>query len=319
MKKKATGHSHAKVIFLGEHSAVYHQPAIVFPVPQANVTATLQASNQGVTTIHSQYYSGPIADLPASMAGITALIQKLHQELNRQHQPMNLEINSTIPLGRGMGSSAAIASAIIRGYFAFFETPLSRATLTEYTDIEEKITHGNPSGIDAQTVNVSHPILYEQQQFIDFTPQLSGFLVIADTGLAGNTKTAVNQVREFLEADPVRQELITRLGHLTEVVKTSLTNQDLVKTGQVLTEAQAILTALGVSTTQIEQLVAVANQAGALGAKLTGSGLGGCIIALAPDYPSAKRIAAALTDYGAAQTWIQSLTELNPEENNKDE
>ncbi|USS87522.1 mevalonate kinase [Fructilactobacillus hinvesii] len=314
MKKKATGVSHAKVIFLGEHSAVYRQPAIVFPVPQATVTATIMRSPQSETIICSDYYSGKVTGLPASMAGITTLLNQLQVELNPTEIPLELTINSTIPLGRGMGSSAAIASAIIRSYFNFFEVPLSREQLTKYTDIEEHITHGNPSGIDAQTVNANHPILFEKQQFIDFTPPLTGFLIIADTGRASNTKTAVTQVHEFLTADPVREELITRLGTLTERVKENLAQQDLIQTGKNLTEAQEILATLGVSTPEIEQLITTANRAGALGAKLTGSGLGGCIIALAPDYPSAQHIASDLQKQGAHQTWIQSLADLNPQE-----
>ncbi|USS85319.1 mevalonate kinase [Fructilactobacillus myrtifloralis] len=314
MKTTATGKSHAKVIFLGEHSAVYQQPAIVFPVPQATVTATIKTTNAPVSSITSEYYTGPVSELPPRMAGVATLLHHLQHQLNPQSIPTHLTLHSTIPLGRGMGSSAAIASAITQAYFALFETPLPRETLTAYTDIEEHITHGNPSGIDAQTVNVAHPILFEEQQFIDFQPPLTGFLVIADTGLASDTKTAVQQVHQFLTADQQRQDLILQLGKLTERVKQELQQQDLLATGHSLTAAQTILRALGVSTPQIDQLVTAAHAAGALGAKLTGSGLGGCIIALTETRAAAQTVAKALTEHGATQTWIQSLHELNPQE-----
>ncbi|KID42183.1 mevalonate kinase [Fructilactobacillus fructivorans] len=309
MNTTATGLSHAKIIFLGEHSAVYQKPAIVFPVPQIKAKAII--SSDGHNQLNSKYYSGPISMLPSSMNGLQTLINQLNKLLNRNNDPIDIEIDSEIPLGRGMGSSAATASAVTRAFFNFFKQPISQKQLKSFTDVEEKITHGNPSGIDAKTVSSIKPILFEKGQFYDFPVSTRGQLIIADTGVSSNTSTAVAMVRDEMDRHfQSTSELIDDLGNLVESAKSSLQSNQLEQTGKLMNLAQDDLTKLGVSSVEINTLVNAANQAGALGAKLTGSGLGGCIIVLSASTTTTEQIKTALKQNGAHGVWIQSLNEM---------
>ncbi|WP_395318418.1 mevalonate kinase [Fructilactobacillus frigidiflavus] len=312
MNKEATGKSHAKVIFLGEHSAVYQKPAIVLPLPQIEVTAIIKPNHSDESRIDSQYFNGPLSKLPVTMLGLAKLIDRLNQALNNQQLNFDIQIISEIPLGRGMGSSAAISAAITRAYFAYFKRSLDSQALDQFINVEESITHGNPSGIDAKTVISDQPILFENSKFIKISFNTTGYIIIADTGVSSNTKTAVDQVRKQLNHNPeiVKQE-INQLGDLTEQAKITLNKNVIKKTGQIMNQAQTILANLGVSSPEIDHLISVAKANGALGAKLTGSGMGGCIIAISNSSKQAQMIKTQLLKNGAKSAWIQSLNEIN--------
>lgn len=312
MNKEAIGKSHAKVIFLGEHSAVYQKPAIVFPLPQIEVQVKIKPIQSNESEIDSKYFNGPLSKLPASMTGVSHLIGRLNAILNPEQTNFTIQITSEIPLGRGMGSSAAISAALIRAYFAYFGKLLDKQDLDNLINIEESITHGNPSGIDAKTVISDQPILFENGHFTQISFNAIGFIIIADTGISSNTKIAVDEVHNRLNCHPelVKQE-IDQLGNLTEQVKFTLNNNDIKKTGQLMNNAQMILSNLGVSSSELDHLISVAKANGALGAKLTGSGMGGCIIALCGTLEKAQLIKKQLLNNGAKSAWIQSLNEIN--------
>lgn len=312
MNKAAVGKSHAKVIFLGEHSAVYQKPAIVFPLPQIKVEVRVIPNQENESKIYSNYFNGPLSKLPSSMMGILSLIDCLNQRLNNHNINFDIQIDSEIPLGRGMGSSAAISAAIVRAYFAYFKHALNEQVLNQLINIEEKITHGNPSGIDAKTVVSNQPILFENAKFSTISFNTTGFIIIADTGISSNTKVAVEQVQQRLTHFPERvQQEINQLGNLTEQVKATLNNNNIVQTGKIMNQAQSILANLGVSSPEINHLIMVAKKNGALGAKLTGSGMGGCIIAITKTLNQAQIIQHQLMTAGAKAAWIQSLNEIN--------
>ncbi|NDR69366.1 mevalonate kinase [Fructilactobacillus sanfranciscensis] len=314
MNKEAIGKSHAKVIFLGEHSAVYQKPAIVFPLPQIEAQVTIKPIHSNESEIESKYFNGPLSELPTSMTGISQLIERLNELLNPKHIKFSIQIISEIPLGRGMGSSAATSAALTRAYFAYFEKSLDKQELDNLINVEESITHGNPSGIDAKTVISDQPILFENGHFTPISFNTTGFIIIADTGISSNTKIAVDEVHNRLNYYPelVKQE-INQLGNLTEQVKLTLNNNDIKKTGQLMNDAQMILSNLGVSSFKLDHLISVAKANDALGAKLTGSGMGGCIIALCGTLEKAQLIKKQLLNNGAKSAWIQSLNELTSE------
>lgn len=305
-----TGHgrAHAKIILIGEHSVVHQQPAIALPLQGLPVTATL-TTHDSEQRLVSDYFSGALSDLPGQFAGIHVLLERL---LNRFHVPnlgFNLELTSTIPEERGMGSSAAVATAITRAVYDFFDKPLDQATLLKTVNIEEVITHGTPSGIDAATVSANQPIWFIKGQPLQQLPvNLSATLVVGDTGVTGQTSLAVNSVNELLtdrERPHVGQNLVDHLGQLTWQAATCLRDNQPARLGHLLNQAQLDLAALGVSHPVLEHLLSAANQAGALGSKLTGGGLGGCMISLAANRQSAQKIQQALLSAGAIATWIE--------------
>ncbi|MHA8262956.1 mevalonate kinase [Lactobacillaceae bacterium Melli_B3] len=307
MKKEATGQSHAKIILIGEHSVVYGQPAIALPIDSIPITVTIKTISHGIK-INSEFYKGSLKEAPVNLLGIKRLIETICHQLTDQPVHMQISFASEIPSERGMGSSAAVSIALIKALYNYFEAPLSKETLFELSDIEETITHGNPSGIDTATVSSESPVWFVHKQKPDtIRMNLNGYLIIADSGIRGQTDVAVNSVRQLVKKDRDAKDAIVNLGQLTNQTKLSLATADIEHLGHLLNKAQRQLDYLGVNIPKTERLIEVANRNGSLGTKLTGSGLGGCIIALAASKPSAMDIANALSDSGAVNTWIETF------------
>ena len=212
--------------------------------------------------------------------------------------PFSLEIDSNIPQGRGLGASASLATAIIRAFYDFFDAELPQKDLLFYANFSENITHGKSSGIDVATVNSEHPLWFIKDSTIEpFELNLHGF-----------TSQAINILREKLvEEKEKTQDSINHLGQLATDSKDFLMTDKLKEFGHVMNKAHERLSDLGVSHPRLDNLVETARKNGALGAKLTGSGLGGVMVALAENEKDAIRISQRLLKNGAKNTWIYSF------------
>lgn len=308
MGRTGKGISNAKIILLGDHSVVYGQPAIALPLPSVTTRVTMTAIPSG-QTMASRYFDGPIAQLNHHLAGEVQLIATLLDRFHGHNTPFHMAISSDLPAERGMGSSAAVAVAITRAMYDFFDHPLTRETLLDTVAIAEKITHGHPSGIDAATASSATPIWLLPHQAISQIPfNLDGYLVIADSGVKGQTGQAVAAVARRKTVFPqVTTRQIDRLGELTYAARDYLATGAITELGGALTQAQAQLAGLGVSSPELDHLIQVALQAGALGAKLTGGGMGGCLIALCATKASAERVQQAVLAAGATATWTETF------------
>lgn len=310
--KKGIGTSNAKIILIGEHSAVYNQPAIVIPLTAVKLTAVTTASTTG-QYIESNYYTGPLSRAVKNFAGIKKLIQTILQQFNQSSANFKMTITSAIPAERGMGSSAATAVAVTRSLFDFFDRPLSRHRLLALAAVSEKVIHGSPSGMDAATTSSSAPIWFVKGQASYNLPiNLKGNLVIADSGIRGQTGPAVATVRARMADFPQETNVfMDRLGQLAYSTRQAIASAQLTKVGQNFTTAQLILQTLGVSSELLDHLIFVAQRNGSLGTKLTGGGRGGCLIALAPDQTTTDHLIQVLKNEGVTQTWVQPLAHLN--------
>ncbi|GER66654.1 mevalonate kinase [Weizmannia acidilactici] len=306
--KTATGTAHGKLILAGEHSVVYGKPAIALPFHLVQVEANV-IRKSGPLSIDCLYYTGAMDEAPPKMMGITACAKETLKTLNEPAENLVIKLESTVPIGRGLGSSAAVAVAVVRGLYAFFGRKLSEAELERLVQIAENFAHGNPSGIDMMTVINDHPIWFEKGKPVRPMPvSLRFYLVVADSGRIHDTSLAVKSIREKRQYEPeMVNKAIGRLGKIVYEVKEALDAKDGFRLGQLLNEAQAQLSALGVSDAGLDDLTGAARAAGALGAKLTGAGRGGCIIALAETREKAETVAAALQRAGAIKTWYFSL------------
>lgn len=309
VKQQGIGTSHAKIILMGEHSVVYDQPAIALPLPSVQLSVTLSSRQDNQRIIKSRYYHGSLKNLPSSMIGIKKLIDTLSARFNDQETGWDLKIESQLPAERGMGSSAASAIAIIRAFFDYYDEPLDRTLLLQLADVEEQITHRSPSGLDAATVSSDKPLFYVKGRIgVPIEMSLDASLVIADTGKKGATKEAILAVKDELKNSNEKAEgRIKHLGELVNQTKNYLAQNDIVKLGDALNFAQTDLTALNVSDPSLDHLIHVARDNGALGAKLTGGGRGGCMIALMQTAMGARRLASILKDNGAHDIWLQPL------------
>ncbi len=309
-----TGTSNAKIILAGEHAVVYGEPAIALPLTTVQAKATFRPQT-GQTTIHSSYYDGPVATMPPAMNGIRTLLDQL-MEAENYRDGYDLTIESALPAERGMGSSAAVAVAIVRAAFRFFDRPLNHQQLLTWAAVAEKITHKNPSGLDAATTASTNPVWLIRGHAPHPLPiNVNATLLICDSGIKGKTSAAIMRVKDHLTNDPhTTHQHIHAIGAIVRKMKDALAANAVPKLGQLMNANQAELRALGVSTPQLDKLITLARQNGALGSKLTGGGCGGCFINLVPDPATAQRLATVLTAHGVTATWIEPLT-LTQKEN----
>jgi len=308
LSNTASGKAHGKIILIGEHAVVHNQPAIAIPFTSAKVEVIITRA-MGESTMESLYHTGKIADAPHTLNNLIETLEAVCQYFAVSTDNIQITINSDIPAERGMGSSAAVATALVRALFKYFNTELPDHLLHRFVSISEKIAHGNPSGLDAQVVSSNESIYFKRDQDAElFDLDLPGYLVIADTGQRGETGLAVTDVAHLVKDTQTEgKKLIADLGRLTNKARKYIKEKDITDLGNILNKAQNKLKKLTVSNDTLDSLTQIANDNGALGAKLTGGGRGGCMIALIEKADQAQQLAERLLKKGAAETWIHPL------------
>ena len=303
--------THAKIILMGEHSVVYNQPSIALPIKNITASAALFDANED-QFIYSKIFTGSINSekIPEQILPFKKLIKDILKDLiNNENYPFKLKINSDIPIERGMGSSAAISSTIVKEFYHHFNKKLNKKTLLEKINFLEKLIHGNSSGIDSIITNYNKPIIYVKNKKIQsISFNLNAFLIIADSGIHGRTKDAVKDVQQLLIQDyNATKTKILNLGILTKKTIDALKYKNIILLGNLMNDAQKILKDLSVSSKELDNLIKIAQESGSLGSKLTGGGRGGCIISLSNNINTANYISKNLIKYGAKKTWIIPL------------
>ncbi|MCR8967226.1 mevalonate kinase [Streptococcus zalophi] len=285
------GKSHSKIILIGEHSVVYGYPAIALPLKNIEVICQISPSKKLFHFKRNDTLS-------------TAIFSALDY-LKIKEPYISYNIVSSVPEKRGMGSSAAVSIAAIRAVFDYYNESIDDRTLELLTNQAEIIAHVNPSGLDAKTCLSDEAIKFIRNVGFSTLPiNLNAFLVIADTGIQGHTREAVQKV-ESLEEKALPH--LKQLGKLATTIEKALTTKNISKIGQAMTAAHETLKQLGVSAKESDHLVNVAMKNGALGSKMTGGGLGGCIIAICQTQKEAEKISLQLEKEGAIKTWIEAL------------
>lgn len=302
-QKSAVGEAHSKIILFGEHAVVYGKSAIAIPFPLRIRTKINEI--EGDTTITSLLYNGSLKDAPKEMNGLCECIKETFYILKRPCCNINLEFESEIPMGRGLGSSASAATSIVRALFEYFNESLSTDLLYHLVSLSECYAHGKPSGIDMMAVTSENPILFRKEKgAVDIKDDKEFYLVVADTGMIGGTRIAVEQVRQKQEENMERvNHVLNEINSITEEAREAIISGDSKKLGMLMNENHIRLVELGVSNQLLNHLVDNALENGALGAKLTGGGMGGCMISLAKNLDHGRLIGQALLQAGAKRTW----------------
>ena len=299
--KQGIGTSHAKVILIGEHSVVYQQPAIAIPFKTCSCHVSILQSH--TSTLRSELFEGQLSDVPSILNPIKHLIESLKTHLHSGD--VTIDVTSNIPYSAGLGSSAALASAITQAFYDYAKLPLDDQTRFDWIQQSEKQAHGNPSGVDALTTSFDSAWWFiKGHQPTPITLSLPAHLIIAKSHESGSTKEAVLKVKGVIEREG--DASIQALGMLAYQCLDAIHQHDIESLGHCMNQAHDHLSALGVSTPTLDKLVQVARSCGALGAKLTGGGLGGCIIALSRNQHDCDMIVSALKQH-TPDVWSHNL------------
>jgi mevalonate kinase len=305
-----TASTPGKIILFGEHAVVYGQPALAVPVPQVQARVTVAPARRGYSLeapdIHLR---ADLADLPSNHP-LAATARSVFTELGiATPPPFRLRITSSIPVASGLGSGAAVTVAVLRALSAFLGQPLPDERVSALAFDVEKLYHGTPSGIDNSVVTYARPVYFVKDRTIE-TLRVGAplTLVIADTGIAALTRQSVADVRRLWESDPRRWEAVfERIGEIVRAARRAIEAGNIPALGPLMDENQARLQELTVSSPELDRLVEAARGSGALGAKLSGGGRGGNMIALVRPQ-EAEIVARTLQSAGARQTIITTLS-----------
>lgn len=300
-----------KIILFGEHAVVYNRPALAVPVNQVQVDVEVLDSDKPGVWINASMVDlhGELSTLPSDHP-IGSVILKVAQHLLGISPLPNISITivSTIPVAAGLGSGAAVSVALIRVLSSFLSKPLTNEKVNQLVFEIEKLHHGTPSGIDNTVITYNMPVYYIKEKPIEtFICGKPFTIVIGDTGVPAPTKESVGDVRRLWLRDSNRFESI-----FNEVAQISTMARHLIETGrpellgELMNHNHEFLQQMTVSSPELDVLVAAARKAGALGAKLSGGGRGGNMIALV-DPASAESVAEALISAGAKRTIITEV------------
>lgn len=303
------GKAHSKIILMGEHAVVYDYPAIAIPFPAVQVKSTARHSKHGYTELDCQYFKGDISMAPSILLNIVKAVE-LTLEMFELGQPqLSIKIESNIPQERGMGSSAAVTVSVVRAVTHLFDLTISDNQLHYIVNQAEVIAHQATSGIDTLMTSTNDPVIYRKSQApYSFKLKVPAYLVVADSGQAGQTRSAVQHVADLRKRkSQFVDQSMRAIGQFVQQAYVAIAEKNVIELGRLMTYNHYYLNQLGVSNTHLDKIVNAAWMAGALGAKLTGGGRGGCLIALAESKQMAKKIAQAMHEAGAVQTWYLNL------------
>jgi mevalonate kinase len=234
---------------------------------------------------------------------LAAAVRQVTSTSNQPLPPFTLTVTSQIPIASGMGSGAAITAAIIRALAQYLDVLASNEWVSDLTYEVEKLHHGTPSGIDNTVVAYEQPVYFVRQQpqnrIEAFRVARPLHLLIADTGIRSSTKVVVGDVRRQWQADPAHFEtLFDGCGQIARRARATIEQGDLDEIGRLMTKNHTLLQEMTVSSPELDRLVMVAVKAGALGAKMSGAGRGGNMLALV-DEGKETAVQEALSGAGA--------------------
>ena len=300
-----------KIILFGEHAVVYGRPAIAAPVTGVQATATVTDGRPG---------SGLVLELPdvgqrLAVTGDPAGQPLAHLATLALHA-LELDpppawvvtLRSTIPLASGLGSGAAAATAIVAALAGAAGVTLAPDQVSALVYESEKHFHGTPSGVDNTVIAYGQPVWFVRGQAPQpFALRHPLTLVIADTGIASPTSIAVGDVRRAWQAEPARSEaLFDAIGEIVQAARCALEEGDAAELGRLMDRNHQALQALTVSSVELDRLCQAARQGGALGAKLSGGGRGGNMIALVQP-EQVEQVTAALLAAGATRAFATQI------------
>ena len=339
-----TASAPGKIILFGEHAVVYGRPALAIPVTQVHADVEILASTSTGIWIHAPgvHLQADLNSLPSDHP-IAAVIHNFLFISRTSPSPFgrgargeggfpNLQINihSSIPVASGLGSGAAVTVALVRAMSSHLNYPMTDEEINAFAYDIEKLHHGTPSGIDNTVVTYAKPVYFVKApssfsppippardggsrrgvrgEVETFKPAAPFTIVIGDTGIPAPTKESVADVRKLWEGDKAKWEgVFDQVGEIAKKARTRIETGDWRLLGELMNQNHALLQEMTVSSPELDRLVEAARKAGAVGAKLSGGGRGGNMIALVQP-ENADEVSSALKSAGAKNTIVTQVT-----------
>ena len=317
MKASAPG----KIILFGEHAVVYGRPALAVPVTQVHADVeVLDSSRAGIRidapdiNVHAE-----LNTLPSDHPIASVIHNFLFLSRVSPFPSLDIRISSTIPVASGLGSGAAVTVALVRALSLHLNHPMTDEEVNAFAYEIEKLHHGTPSGIDNTVVTHARPVYFIKHppspggrwaggEVETFTVGQPFTIVIGDTGISAPTKDSVADVRRLWMNDKARWETVfDKIGEIAFTARRAIEAGKSEMLGELMDENHVLLQKLTVSSPELDRLVEAARDAGAKGAKMSGGGRGGNMIALVkPEL--AESVSLSLKEAGARNTIITQVS-----------
>jgi mevalonate kinase len=280
-----------KTILFGEHSVVYSEPAIATAVNK-RATVRIKTSDSDKTILRSKDL-GFEAELDTKnkkyvlKKGKPGIIRYILEALHmvHDHSPIIIDLSIDIPIGSGLGSSAAVTVATLAALYRYHNIYFNKKGLAEKAHQVEYKVQGEASPLDTLVSTYGGLIYLDRNKNLQrIRSNIMAPFVIGVTSKYGSTSRMVKNVKNLKEKYPnIVSPIIKSMGVLTDEAKLAIEKGDVNRMGELMNINQGFLDSLGVNTKELSRMIYIARGAGAIGSKITGAGGGGSIVALCPD------------------------------------
>jgi mevalonate kinase len=306
-----TSSAPGKIILFGEHAVVYGRPALAVPVTQVHADVEISDSSRAGIWIDAPDVNlhAELNTLPTDHPLASVIHNFLFLSRISPFPQLNIKITSSIPVASGLGSGAAVTVALTRALSSHLKFPMTMEEVNAFAYEIEKLHHGTPSGVDNTVITYAKPVYFIRGNPIEtFSVGAPFTIVIGDTGIPAPTKESVRDVRRLWEGDQAKWERVfDEVGSIVEEARRAIESGTWNLLGAWMNENHRLLQQMTVSSSELDTLVSAALNAGALGAKMSGGGRGGNMIALVAD-GNAEAVASALKQAGAPSTIITQIS-----------
>lgn len=301
------GSGHGKIILLGEHAVVYGRHAIAAPIPLA-IQARIEDTEEGVDLIIPRWrVEQRLHNRSEQRQSFEKPMALILEKLGLGDRAMRIEVFPNVPRAMGLGASAALAVAVIRALDRHYQLGLTDEQVNDLAFECEKVAHGTPSGIDNTLATFGSFLLFRSgdapvRKAIHMPEPIP--VVIGMSGVESLTAKTVARVRGAWERNrDLYEKIFDEIDSLVLQGLEALEQGKLETLGEMMNVCQGLLNAMQVSSWELEEMIQVARNNGAYGAKLTGGGGGGSIIALCPE--GGRRVVDAIQDAGYQAMEVQ--------------
>ncbi len=310
----AVGSGKGKTILFGEHFVVYGLPSIAAGIDSETIATVSRTDRPGWTLDDERPAVAGYKDEKAEEQRVSIENILRFMGIDTNKYGLHIHLGGDLVCASGIGASAASCVALARALSKEFDLRYTDEKINEAAFEGEKGYHGTPSGIDNTASTYGGLVWYKRDPsggppvFETMKLKKPVHLVIASTGITASTKEVVADVKAKKEKNPQWfAKVAADYELLVTEARDALLRLDLKRVGELMNKNHTLLQELTVSSPELDLFVKTARDNGALGAKLTGTGRGGNMIALASNEESAKKIGAVLKKAGAEAIWITSI------------